>query len=397
MLDAIDFMSVHIYPLSETININPTWDWQQLNVSEANRATAMMDAALAATVDHYAKVRAFADARGFAKMPIVIGEAGWKADATHNEFNRAHPVNQKMYFAGLQDWVTKVRAKTATGPVSIFYFQAFDEEWKRSDDGWGLFTKDRKARCAIQSRYAQGTGFTYDTSVSCTSAALFAPTPSKLNTSGTRFTVYADNVPTGATPAVATGLDWFGMDPSSTADVGESEDAYGHIPVIGAPGDTAHGIIVKPKINSNNWGWGALVAPSAGAGLMDLSAYEATGNLNFSIKTNYQGKLMFGFIMSSDDSTKGISGTTYTAFMPISPGQYNYQNNGQWVDVSIPISEIKKHGAKAYAERYSPTSVYDIGHVTTPFVILDDWGLSRNTPVRTNIPSIYLDNIYWSK
>ena len=93
----------------------------------------------------------------------------------------------------------------------------------------------------------------------------------------------------------------------------------------------------------------------------------------------------------------GTGDTTYTAFMPIAPGSYNYDNKGQWVNVSIPISEIKKFGAKGYDQRYLAASVYNISRVTNPFAILDDWGLTTNTPVKTNIPAIYLDNIYWSK
>lgn len=388
VLDAIDFISMHVYPLSETIHTGPTWDWQQLQANPAERANAMMEAALAATVDHYTKVRANVDARGYGKLPIIIGEAGWKAVASRGEYNRASPVNQKMYFESLQTWVSQVRAKTASGPTSIVYFQAFDEDWKGSDDKWGLFNKNREARCAIQSRYAQATGFAYE-NFNCDQRALYAPTPTTIDTSGTRFTVYANNVPSGTTAPVATAADWFGMDPVSTAAVGEYE-SDGTTPVVGAPGDSASGIVVNPKPNANNWGWGALVAPANGAAAIDLSSYEATGSLNFSIKTTYQGKLQFGFIMGSGD-------TTYTAFMPIAPGSYNYDNKGQWVNVSIPISEIKKFGAKGYDQRYLASSVYDISKVTNPFAILDDWGLTKNTPVKTNIPAIYLDNIYWSK
>ena len=392
VLDAVDFISIHVYPLSETIYTGTTWDWQQLGSNTSVRAKAMMDAALAATVDHYAKVRANVDARGYGKLPIVIGEAGWKAVASRGEYNRASPVNQKMYFDGLQDWVSKVRAKTASGPVSIVYFQAFDEDWKGSDDKWGLFNKNREARCAIQSRYAQAAGFGYE-SFNCNQSALYAPTPTTIDTSGTRFTVYANAVPSGATAPVATGTDWFGMDPVSTAAVGEYE-SDGITPVVGVTvvgtNENANGIVVNPRPNANNWGWGTLVAPANGAAAIDLTAFEATGNLNFSIKTTYQGKLEFGFIMGSGD-------TTYTAFMPIEVGDYNYNNNGQWVNVSIPIREIKKFGARGYDQRYLASSVYNISKVTNPFVILDDWAATGNTHLRTNIPSIYIDNIYWSR
>lgn len=393
VLDVIDFVAMHTYPLAETIHPPATWDWQQLGVAAGlSRATAMMDAAIAAARAQHASVRAYLDSQGFSKMPILIGETGWKAVASDGEFNRAHPVNQKMYFDRLQTWTNEMRAGQG-GPKSIFYFAAFDEDWKGEDDKWGLFNKSRQARYVVQSLYPKAQGYVHETGTYAATDALYAPTPTAIDTSGTRFTVYANAVPSGARAAVATGTDWFGMDPVSTAAVGEYE-SDGFTPVVGVTvvgtNESASGIVVNPKPNSNNWGWGALVAPANGAAAIDLSAFEATGSLNFSIKTTYQGKLEFGFIM-------GTGETTYTAFMPLAPGSYNYNNNGQWVNVSIPISEIKKFGAKGYEQRYLATSVYNISKVTNPFVILDDWAATGNTQLKTNIPSIYLDNIYWSR
>jgi hypothetical protein len=53
-----------------------------------------------------------ADKLNLGSMPMIIGETGWAAVDTAGGPNlafRAHPVNQKMYFDGLQAWVAEGR------------------------------------------------------------------------------------------------------------------------------------------------------------------------------------------------------------------------------------------------------------------------------------------------
>jgi len=197
--------------------------------------------------------------------------------------------------------------------------------------------------------------------------------------------VYADSVPTGESPAVANGTNWFGWDNPPTAFAGEEDSG---VPVSGAPGDSAHGVIVKPVPKS--WGWGMLVAPGNGTVSADLSAYEASGTLNFSIKTTYPGKLEIGFFTGS-----GSSG--YDVYIAISSGQYNYVNDGNWHNVSIPIRDIKPLGNKGSGNEGSATSVFDLTKVTNPFVVADRFGKTGNTQGAATNTKIYVDNIYWSK
>jgi exo-beta-1,3-glucanase (GH17 family) len=251
VLDVIDFVAMHTYPLAETIHPPATWDWQQLGVTAGPlRATAMMDASIAAARQQYAAVRAHIDSVGFPNMPIVIGETGWKAAVSNGESNRAHPVNQRMYFDRLQTWTDEMRAGKS-GPKSIFYFAAFDEHWKGSDDKWGLFNKERQARYVVQSLYPTAQGYTHETGTYTQADALFAPDVTDAIVTGSRFTVYADSVPVGASAPVATGTNWFGWDNPPTAFAGEEDSG---LPVAGAPGDSAHGVVVKPV--PKVWGWG---------------------------------------------------------------------------------------------------------------------------------------------
>ena len=385
VLDVIDFVAMHTYPLAETIHPPATWDWQQFGVAAGPlRATAMMDASIAAARQQYTAVRTHLDSVGFPNMPIVIGETGWKAIASSGETNRAHPVNQKMYLDRLNTWTSESRAGKG-GPKSIFYFAAFDEQWKGSDDKWGLFNKDRQARYVVQALYPTAQGYTHEAGTYTEANAVYAPDVTDAVVTGNRFTVYADAVPAGASPAVATGANWFGWDNPPTAYGGEEDSGAA---VAGAPEDSAHGIVVKPVPKS--WGWGLLVAPGDGTVSADLSAYEATGKLNFSIKTTYAGKLEVGFFTGS-----GSAG--YDVYMAISSGEYGYVNDGQWHTVSIPISDIKPFGNKGSCNEGSATSVFDLTKVTNPFVIADRYGKTGKPQNSAITTKIYVDNIYWSK
>src|SRR5262249_35437081 len=116
------------------------------------RAQAMMSAALAYTKASLDGVRSALAPHGL-DLPIVIGEAGWKTSPTDTsddptESERAHQVNQAMFYAPFVDWVYGA-SRDSSSPVAAFTFEAFDEPRKDVDDGWGLFDVDRMARYAL--------------------------------------------------------------------------------------------------------------------------------------------------------------------------------------------------------------------------------------------------------
>lgn len=151
VLAMIDFVSIHMYPISRP----DWWNWQQTAVpAGAARAQAMMEASLAVAKNWYQQVAdyQYTNADGVKvstgqSLPIVIGETGWKALQTNPgsaiEAYAALQPNQKWYYdllygnpgQGYPSW-----AGSSGGPVSIFWFEAFDEAWKGTDDGWGLWT-----------------------------------------------------------------------------------------------------------------------------------------------------------------------------------------------------------------------------------------------------------------
>ena len=386
ILAIIDFVSMHSYPLLDTLPpAVPRWDWQQMTTPAPQRAAAMMDAALAASKLDYADVRAHLDGQGYTKMPIIIGETGWKALPLHGELNRAHPVNQKMMYERLMAW--QAASKTSPGPKSIIYFASFDEPWKTSDSGWGLFTVDRKARSVIQSLY--------DPSISDTvyadTDAVYAPDVTTGDPgSALRYTVYADAVTSGE--ALAPGIQFFGWDSPAVAFGGEGNALAawsGDVP----PSGPSKGLDILPAPNpSNPYGWGFFLIPTTT--YTDLSSFNIpSGRLNFSIKTTYPGKIEVGFFTGSS----GLS-TASDVYLVLDPSvqTHGYLNDGNWHQISIPISELIAAGGPAFG--MPNTALPDLTKVAQPFVIADRYLRTGKTAGFTgNTSLIFVDAIYWSK
>lgn len=119
----VDFISIHTYPV-----------WEYKHIHEAIEYTR----------ENYEAVVAF-----YPDKPIVITEAGW---ATNSNGRGIHPEqvneeNQKLYYEDLMNWAE-------INKVMVFFFEAFDEDWKGSSDPdepekhWGLFHTDRTPKMA---------------------------------------------------------------------------------------------------------------------------------------------------------------------------------------------------------------------------------------------------------
>ena len=369
----IDFVAMHSYPiLYASSGYFDPWDWEQQAVPEAKRAAAMMDAAVQRVKDNHAAVRKHLDSQGHADLPIVIGEAGWKAVATSDAFTYlAHPANQKMFFDRLVTWVEQSR-KDAKGPVSVFYFEAFDEPWKAvvdpnfDDDKWGLFNVERQARFVIQNlfpsnQWAPGNFTLAD--------AVYAPTVVSTEITANRYTVYADLATEGE--AIAPVAQWFGFDSPPNAFVGEGEDA-----ALAFEGTRFQEIGPAPSTEAGkDYGWGALTTTGK---RVDLNQFGAAGRLNFSIKTTYPGKLMFGFGTPT-------AGAVFVVASNSNADGYGFINDGQWHQVSIPIAAFAAAGGK-----------FDLTKVTNTLVIADLYDTTGNA-ARGNKTKVFVDAVFWSK
>lgn len=125
LAEALDFISIHTYPV---------WEYKHIDES--------LD---------YSKENYYAVARKYPHKPIVITEAGW---ATNSNGRGIYPHNvneeyQKIYFEKLMEW-------TEEEGILTFFFEAFDEDWKGSPDPlepekhWGLYKIDRTPKLAAQ-------------------------------------------------------------------------------------------------------------------------------------------------------------------------------------------------------------------------------------------------------
>ena len=383
VLNVIDYVSMHTYPIIDSITAPGSWDWQQVSVPANQRAAAMMNASLAYATANFSAVRSNLDSSGFKDMPITIGETGWKAVATGGETQRASPVNQSMYLTLLGQWTGP--STTGAKPTAIFYFEAFDEPWKGSDDGWGLFDVSRKARWAIQSLYPSsdwepGTYTLAD-------AVYYIPTAGNPTITANRYTVYADVAVAGEAAPTQTPV-WVGFNSPATAFSGQATSTF-------APQDGPNSLQVTPAPQNATpmFGWGLIASlPSSSD---DLSNFAATGHLNFSIKSTYPGKIQVGFLTGTTTASTNVQ-----AYIVIDPAtaQYGYQNDGNWHNVSIPLSAIIPNATPAYGQPASAT--LNLAQVTAPFVIADLYASTgKTTSVQGvgNTTTFFIDDIYWSK
>ena len=125
LVDEVDFISIHTYPV-----------WEYKNIHEAME---------------YTKQNYYGIADRYPGKPVVITEAGW---ATNSNGRGINPENvsqefQAIYYNDLIQWSTKKGILT-------FWFEAFDEPWKGSQEvlepekHWGLFTVNRKPKIVMQ-------------------------------------------------------------------------------------------------------------------------------------------------------------------------------------------------------------------------------------------------------
>ena len=371
MTNLIDFAAIHTYPILYSADFYVAWDWEQQDVPESGRAAAMMDAAVDLAKANIAAVRKYLDGQGHQTIPIVIGEIGWRAVPTGPPSlqYRGHPVNQKMFYDRLTAWGDK--SQNPNAPAAIFYFEAFDEPWKATaqqgfyDDGWGLFNVNRQARYVVQNLYSASQ---WESGSYTLANAVYAPTVPTVTAN--RYTVYADTVTAGE--VVAPVAQWFGFDSPPNAFAGEGNDA-----TLAAEG--THFMEIGPAPSSavgKDFGWGALTTTNSTA---SLRQFLNGGRLNFSIKTTYPGKLQFGFGTT-------VAGAVLVVASNTNADGYGYVNDGNWHQVSIPISAFTAAGA-----------AFDLSKVTNTFVIADIYDKTGNIAIKGNTTKVFIDAVFWSK
>jgi len=153
LIKAVDFISMHTYPMHDT-HYNPDF-W---NLSEDEKDLADMvkiDNAMLRAKEYamfqYKAVVDYMKSLGVDK-PVHIGETGWATISKElygpNGSKATDEYKSAVYYKHIRDW-------TNEAGISCFYFEGFDEPWKGGDDPgdsekhFGLFTVDGKAKYVI--------------------------------------------------------------------------------------------------------------------------------------------------------------------------------------------------------------------------------------------------------
>ena len=153
LIKAVDYVSMHTYPYHNT-HYNPDF-WQsssnENHFDELQKvATAMVRSQLFAK-KQFENVKAYVHSISPNK-PIHIGETGWasSSDGFYGiEGSKASDeYKQALYYQSMRAWTNKEK-------ITCFYFEAFDEHWKDSnnpngsENHFGIFTVDGKAKFTL--------------------------------------------------------------------------------------------------------------------------------------------------------------------------------------------------------------------------------------------------------
>ena len=153
LIKAVDYLSIHTYPMHDT-HYNPIF-WgvfgEEQKKSSLEKIDLAMKRATAYAMSQKDSVASYIKSLGVDK-PIHIGETGWASVSNGhygpNGSKATDEYKEAIFYNDIRDWTNK-------NGMSCFYFEAFDEPWKDSqnengsENHFGLFTVDGKAKYAL--------------------------------------------------------------------------------------------------------------------------------------------------------------------------------------------------------------------------------------------------------
>ena len=125
--EEVDFLSIHLYPF-----------WEGKSVPEG----------IESVITGFNYIESL-----YPHKKIVITETGWATKSNHaqTKANIANEENQKIFNSVIDKWTEK-------NQITCFFFEAFDEPWKGSNDpyepekNWGYYDVNRRPKSIKQSR-----------------------------------------------------------------------------------------------------------------------------------------------------------------------------------------------------------------------------------------------------
>lgn len=153
LIKSVDYISMHTYPMHDT-HYHPVF-WGVLEsekqLSEKQKIDAAMLRSRDYAVNQYKSVHNYMKSLGVDK-PIAIGETGWASSASElygdSGSKATDEYKSAVFYKLMREWSNKEK-------LSLFYFEAFDEQWKDSgnpkgsENHFGLINLQGKAKYAL--------------------------------------------------------------------------------------------------------------------------------------------------------------------------------------------------------------------------------------------------------
>lgn len=161
LIKAVDFISMHTYPMHDT-HYNPVF-WgvpeDEMDLSDEEKIKSAMLRAKNYAISQYQGVKNYMESLGENK-PIHIGETGWATLSNGHYGPRGSKAcdeyKEALYYNHMRDWSKQEN-------LSVFYFEAFNEQWKDaanpkgSENHFGLFKINGEAKYALWDLVDNGT------------------------------------------------------------------------------------------------------------------------------------------------------------------------------------------------------------------------------------------------
>jgi exo-beta-1,3-glucanase (GH17 family) len=160
LIKAVDYISMHTYPMHDT-HYHPVF-WGVLEsenqLSEKQKIDAAMVRARDYAINQYRNVSHYMKSLGV-NIPIAIGETGWASLASELYGNSGSKATDEYkaaaFYKLMREWSDKEN-------LSLFYFEAFDEQWKDSgnpkgsENHFGLINLQGQAKYALWGMVDEG-------------------------------------------------------------------------------------------------------------------------------------------------------------------------------------------------------------------------------------------------
>lgn len=160
LMEAVDYISMHSYPFHDS-HYNPDY-WlvppEEYELDKMEKIDAAMLRARDYAISQYRAVEDYMTREGVDK-PIHIGETGWASICgfsygPHGS-KAADQYKQKKYYEHMRQW-------GASEGIACFFFEAFDESWKDSqnplgsENHFGLIDLQGRAKYVLWDQVDQG-------------------------------------------------------------------------------------------------------------------------------------------------------------------------------------------------------------------------------------------------